>query len=104
MFSTSLNRENTNPKSVDSSNGRSRRARGSIGTYNVKVLAGTALHTPRKYIAARRETISVDPSVNAEPSHDSDATIECDFEAMDTREDVSQLCRIFVYLSSQHSS
>ena len=52
------------------STGRSRRARASvIGTYNVKVLSGTAVHAPRKFknadgkeldILTRRRTISGD--------------------------------------------
>jgi hypothetical protein len=110
MFSTSLEFENTNPKSMDSSNGRTRRARTSVNTYNVKVLAGTALHTPRKYskeptvIEARRGTVSDDTSVRFEEDHDSDATIECRIEAMGTRENVSYLCLVFVGLCSLHFS
>ncbi|ESZ89524.1 hypothetical protein SBOR_10091 [Sclerotinia borealis F-4128] len=45
---------------------RSRRTRANVGTYNVKVLSGTAVHAPRKYLKnkgildneARRQTIS----------------------------------------------
>lgn len=56
--------------------GRSRRARASVGTYNVKVLSGTAIHAPRKYLKnpdgtplppkPRRRTISGDTLVEAD--------------------------------------
>ncbi|PQE06148.1 Histone-lysine N-methyltransferase ASH1L protein [Rutstroemia sp. NJR-2017a BBW] len=52
---------------------RSQRARASVGTYNVKVLSGTAIHAPKKYLknadgsdkASRRRTISGDTLVDA---------------------------------------
>jgi histone-lysine N-methyltransferase ASH1L len=55
------------------SGGRSRRARASVGTYNVKVLSGTAIHAPKKYsrnngeadTQTRRRTISGDTLVGA---------------------------------------
>ncbi|CAG8958868.1 hypothetical protein HYFRA_00011821 [Hymenoscyphus fraxineus] len=61
---------------VAESSGRSRRARASVGTYNVKVLSGTAIHAPRKYLKnpdgtpvapkPRRRTISGDTLVEAD--------------------------------------
>jgi histone-lysine N-methyltransferase ASH1L len=71
ISSTSLKLENPEPTSAEPSNGRSRRARASVGTYNVKVLSGTAIHAPKKYskdpavIEARRRTISGDTLVSA---------------------------------------
>ena len=81
--------ENTEQTSADLSNGRSRRARASVGTYNVKVLSGTAIHAPKKYskdpevrgaaIAARRRTISGDTLVSAlESGNASTETVEKD--------------------------
>lgn len=51
--------------------GRSRRVRKSVGTYNVKVLAGTAIHAPKKYskdpevIEARRRKLLGETLVGA---------------------------------------
>lgn len=67
--------------------GRSRRARTSVGTYNVKVLSGTAIHAPKKYsknngdaaIDSRRRTISGETLVGLLPSGNaSTETIEKD--------------------------
>lgn len=80
ISSTSLKLENTEPAepaSAEPSNGRSRRARSSIGTYNVKVLSGTAIHAPKKYskdpsvVESRRRTISGDTLVSALASNNS---------------------------------
>jgi histone-lysine N-methyltransferase ASH1L len=55
--------ENVEPASADVPGGRVRRARTSVGTYNVKVLAGTSIHAPKKYskdpdvIEARRRKL-----------------------------------------------
>lgn len=60
-------------KASDASAGRSRRTRTSVGTYNVKVLSGTAVHVPRKYrkdedeadMQTRRRTISGDTLIGS---------------------------------------
>jgi histone-lysine N-methyltransferase ASH1L len=71
VSSSSLKLENADSTSADQSMGRSRRPRTSVGTYNVKVLSGTAIHAPKKYcknkdeIEARRRTISGDTLVGA---------------------------------------
>lgn len=50
VSSTSLKLENDlSTPTGESGGGRSRRPRASIGTYNVKVLSGTAIHAPKKY-------------------------------------------------------
>jgi histone-lysine N-methyltransferase ASH1L len=72
ISSTSLKLEDAlSTPSVDSG-GRTRRARTSVGTYNVKVLSGTAIHAPRKFCKERetgnemrRRTISGDTLVDA---------------------------------------
>jgi [histone H3]-lysine4 N-trimethyltransferase ASH1L len=86
ISSTSLKLENTEPTeraSAEPSTERSRRARPSIGTYNVKVLSGTAIHAPKKYskdpsvIESRRRTISGDTLVSAlASSNSSTETVE----------------------------
>ncbi len=88
ISSTSLKLENTDPTeaaSAESSTQRTRRARNSIGTYNVKVLSGTAIHAPKKYskdptvIESRRRTISGDTLVSALASNNSSTeTVEKD--------------------------
>jgi histone-lysine N-methyltransferase ASH1L len=71
VSSSSLKLENADSTPADQLTGRSRRPRTSIGTYNVKVLSGTAIHAPKKYcknkdeIEARRRTISGDTLVGA---------------------------------------
>jgi hypothetical protein len=84
------------------------------GSYDVKVLAGTAIHTTKKYevpipmdvrrdvrkkYSARKnaearskalQTANLNNEVmEPEQEHDSDATVECDFEAMGISEGVS---------------
>ncbi|PMD54255.1 mitochondrial carrier [Hyaloscypha bicolor E] len=88
ISSTSLKLENIEPNeraSAEPSTERSRRARSSIGTYNVKVLSGTAIHAPKKYskdpsaIESRRRTISGDTLVSALASNNSSTeTVEKD--------------------------
>jgi len=67
--------------------GRSRRARTSVGTYNVKVLSGTAIHAPKKFLKnneetgneLRRRTISGDTLVDKLASNNtSSETVEKD--------------------------
>jgi [histone H3]-lysine4 N-trimethyltransferase ASH1L len=71
VSSSSLKLENADSTPADQLNGRSCRPRTSVGTYNVKVLSGTAIHAPKKYcknkdeIEARRRTISGDTLVGA---------------------------------------
>ncbi|KAF8851108.1 SET domain-containing protein [Acephala macrosclerotiorum] len=67
------------------STGRGKRVRTSVGTYNVKVLAGTAIHAPKKFrkdtgdIETRRRTISGDTLVGALASGNSSTeTVEKD--------------------------
>lgn len=68
-------------------NGRSRRQRASIGTYNVKILSGTAIHAPKKFSkdpavrdsasSSRRRTISGDTLLGSlESTNGSTTTIE----------------------------
>jgi histone-lysine N-methyltransferase ASH1L len=71
--SASMKLETPLPTLDEASAGRSRRARSSVGTYNVKVLSGTAVHAPRKYCKdseeqdkeTRRRTISGDTLVGS---------------------------------------
>lgn len=62
-ISSSSLKLDTDPVPAEELAGRSRRVRKSVGTYNVKVLAGTAIHAPKKYskdpevIEARRRKI-----------------------------------------------
>lgn len=71
VSSTLLKLENAPSIAAEPAVGRSRRARTSVGTYNVKVLSGTAIHAPKKYcknssetdVQARRRTISGDTLV-----------------------------------------
>lgn len=66
ISSTSFQLEQTHITPAEEPSGRSRRQRTSVGTYNVKVLSGTAIHAPRKYLKgkngledlSRRKTIS----------------------------------------------
>jgi histone-lysine N-methyltransferase ASH1L len=77
--------EDTLTTQAQPSGGRSRRARASVDTYNVKVLSGTAIHAPRKYCRnngeadtqTRRRTISGDTLVGAlEVSNSSTETFQ----------------------------
>jgi [histone H3]-lysine4 N-trimethyltransferase ASH1L len=71
VSSASMKLEAPLPAPEEASAGRSRRPRSSVGTYNVKVLSGTAVHAPRKYCKdgeesakkTRRRTISGDTLV-----------------------------------------
>ncbi|KUJ07399.1 SET domain-containing protein [Mollisia scopiformis] len=71
ISSTSLQLDDTSATPAEPSTGRSRRVRTSVGTYNVKVLSGTAIHAPRKFrkdnddTEARRRTISGDTLIGA---------------------------------------
>jgi histone-lysine N-methyltransferase ASH1L len=73
VTSASTKLESPLPTPEDASTGRSRRARASVGTYNVKILSGTAIHAPRKYCKdgegqdnqTRRRTISGDTPVGS---------------------------------------
>jgi [histone H3]-lysine4 N-trimethyltransferase ASH1L len=88
ISSTSLKLEIIEPSetaSAEPSTGRSRRARASIGSYNVKVLSGTSIHAPKKFskdpavLEARRRTISGDTLVSALASNNSSTeTVEKD--------------------------
>ncbi len=68
VSSASLKLDNAISTPATDPNSRSRRQRTSVGTYNVKVLAGTAIHAPKKFskdpavieALARRRTISGD--------------------------------------------
>jgi histone-lysine N-methyltransferase ASH1L len=108
VSSTSLKLENPEPISAEPSSGRSRRARTSIGTYNVKVLSGTAIHAPKKYskdpavIEARRRTISGDTLVSALASgnvstesveKDADRLVRDGIEALDLQWSVKGLSK-----------
>jgi histone-lysine N-methyltransferase ASH1L len=81
VSSTSLKLDNMQATPLDDSGERSRRVRTSVGTYNVKVLSGTAIHAPKKFAKdrdtgneTRRRTISGDTLVetpaSAEPPTD----------------------------------
>jgi [histone H3]-lysine4 N-trimethyltransferase ASH1L len=87
VSSASLKLETTDSTPAGDSSGRTRRQRTSVGTYNVKVLSGTAVHAPRKYCKnspetgneARRRTISGETLVGALGSgNSSSATVEKD--------------------------
>ena len=73
VASASMKLETPLPTPEEAPTGRSRRARTSVGTYNVKVLSGTAVHAPRKYCKdnedqdnqTRRRTISGDTLVGS---------------------------------------
>ena len=73
VASASMKLETPLPTPEEAPTGRSRRARASVGTYNVKVLSGTAVHVPRKYCKdsedqdnqTRRRTISGDTLVGS---------------------------------------
>ncbi|CZR64144.1 related to histone-lysine N-methyltransferase [Phialocephala subalpina] len=78
-------KQNARTAPVEPSAARSKRVRTSVGTYNVKVLAGTAIHAPRKFrkdtgdIEARRRTISGDTLICALASGNSSTeTVEKD--------------------------
>lgn len=55
-ISSSLPLEKTDSTPTVDFGGRSRRQRTSVGTYNVKVLSGTAIHAPKKYCKNKPET------------------------------------------------
>ena len=87
VSSASLKLENSDSTPVNESPKRSQRRRTGVDSYNVKVLAGTAIHAPKKYcknngdsdIEKRRRTISGDTLVGALASaNSSTATIEKD--------------------------
>ena len=87
VSSASTKLEVTLPAPEEASAGRSRRPRTSIGSYNVKVLSGTAVHAPRKYCVdgeepdkqTRRRTISGDTLVGTLGlSNSSNETIQKD--------------------------
>ena len=85
-ISSSLPQEKSQPPPEEEFGGRSRRQRTSVGTYNVKVLSGTAIHAPKKYCknkpetgnAPRRRTISGGTPNAALASEDSPAVGEDD--------------------------
>lgn len=56
ISSTSIPLEKSESTPVDEFSSRSRRQRTSVGTYNVKVLSGTAIHAPKKYCKNKPET------------------------------------------------
>ncbi|KAH7317662.1 mitochondrial carrier domain-containing protein [Rhexocercosporidium sp. MPI-PUGE-AT-0058] len=60
VSSSSLKLEDAIMTPAPDTNGRSRRQRTSISTYNVKILSGTAIHAPKKF--------STDPAVRGESS------------------------------------
>lgn len=72
ISSTSLKLDDTLTTPPGDTNGYSRRSRTSVGTYNVKVLSGTAIHAPKKFskesqtgnVVPRRRTISGDTLVD----------------------------------------
>lgn len=73
ISSATLKRDGSFSNPLGDSPGRSRRLRTSVGTYNVKVLSGTAIHAPKKFCKdretgnmGRRRTISGDTLVDAE--------------------------------------
>lgn len=85
ISSASLKLETTDAAPAEPTPGRSRRVRTSVGTYNVKVLSGTAIHAPKKFrkdiqdIEGRRRTISGDTLVGALASGNSSTeTVEKD--------------------------
>lgn len=55
-ISSSLPLDKTESTPAVDFGGRSRRQRTSVGTYNVKVLSGTAIHAPKKYCKNKPET------------------------------------------------
>lgn len=78
VSSSSLKVDNAQATSMDDSNERSRRVRTSVGTYNVKVLSGTAIHAPKKFAndrktgnETRRRTISGDTIMQTPPRESS---------------------------------
>jgi histone-lysine N-methyltransferase ASH1L len=86
ISSTSMKLENTDLTPDEPSSSRSKRVRTKVGTYNVKVLSGTAIHMPKKFrkdlpqdTEERRRTISGDTLVGALKSGNSSSeTIEKD--------------------------
>jgi histone-lysine N-methyltransferase ASH1L len=76
ISSTSLKLETDLPTPTAESGGRhSRRQRASVGTYNVKVLSGTAIHAPKKYSKDK------DPDSETRPRTISGATLVESLEA-----------------------
>lgn len=73
LASASMKLETPLPTPEEPSTGRSRRARTSVGTYNVKALTGTAIHAPKKFYKdseeqdnqTRRRTISGETLVSS---------------------------------------
>jgi histone-lysine N-methyltransferase ASH1L len=91
VASASMKLETPLPTPEEPSTGRSRRARASVGTYNVKVLSGTAVHAPRKYCKdgeeqenqTRRRTISGETLVSSFGMSNSSAeTVEKDMSQL----------------------
>jgi len=90
VSSTSLKQEAAASTPTVESSRRSVRTRDSIATYNVKILAGTAIHAPRRYQKrsanddeTRRRTISGDTLVDSLASANaSSTTVEKDAEKL----------------------
>ncbi|KAG4439762.1 hypothetical protein IFR05_004730 [Cadophora sp. M221] len=86
VSSSSLKLDEAMTTPAPDTNGRSRRQRSSISTYNVKILSGTAIHAPKKFSkdpavreesGSRRRTVSGDTLVGSlASSNASPATIE----------------------------
>ncbi|PVH81891.1 mitochondrial carrier [Cadophora sp. DSE1049] len=88
VSSASLKLEDTIMTPAPDTNGRSRRQRASIGTYNVKILSGTAIHAPKKFSkdpavrdsassSSRRRTVSGDTLLGSlDSTNGSTTTIE----------------------------
>lgn len=88
VSSASLKLDDAIATPAPATNGRSRRQRASIGTYNVKILSGTAIHAPKKFSkdpavrdsassSSRRRTVSGDTLLGSlDSANGSTTTIE----------------------------